>query len=358
MTAIGIFESRTCQDLVLATLKTQGFDVSEMDHLDLAKMTEAMVDRNGLVKIEVVSPDSKFSKAAATAYQQAFEDIAQNLTLNVSRKNRALIEKRLNLMKAKADKLERDALVMLAEPSSIDIASVRSTLIDFEKQLLEVNQRRSGVEAKLKSIIINLGKIYDSEVKSPGLSTDASKGSLVSALLERHLNFEDARKAFQPGTPELARAERDYVTASNIVKSLAKNRQALAAAGIDPQTVESVADYAGVRAIEKELKQQISQLRRRATASSKGTSTVDGLQAELHQTRATITQLDSEYQLALIAEARDPSRFEVLDQPVADPKPVFPRRILIAGFAGLLVALFFATKAALRVIRRQEAEVA
>jgi len=355
-TAIGIFTSRTCRELVRQELAKQGYNIEDLPEKRLGEMTDAKLDRNGMVRLEVDSEKPELSQAIVKAYQRAFESIAQRLTLNVSKRNRLLIEQRLRKLNERGDQLEREALEAVAKPNAIDLDLAKEALTEAEKQRIETGQKRAGVEAKLRSLMVNLGRIYDSESKQPGLNGTATS-PLIAALEQRRLAFEDARKAFQPGSAELERAERDYVTASRLIGGLAKNKQALAAAGIDPQSVDAVSDYAGLRAAERELARQIANLKKRATASASDTHTVDGLKAELLQTRKTISQLDSEYQLALIAEARDPSRFEVLDAPEADPRSVFPRRLLIAGLAAALVFALLAGRTAMRAIKRQEAEM-
>jgi len=355
-TAIGIFGSRTCRTLVREDLQRQGIDVSDLTEKRLDEMTDVKMDRNGMIRLEVDTPKPELSQTIVRSYQKAFEAIAQKLTLNVSKRNRVLIEERLTKLNARADKLERLALEAVARPNVIDLDLAKEALTEAEKQRIEASQKRAGIEAKLRSMMVSLGRIYDSEIKQPGINGTSTE-PLIAALEERRLAFEDARKAFMPGSAELERAERDYVTASKLIGGLAKNKQALAAAGIDPQSVEAVSDYAGMRAAERELANQISDLKRRATHSALDKDTVDGLKADLLQTRKNISQLDSEYQLALIAEARDPSRFEVLDEPEVDPRSVFPRRLLIAGLAAALVFAVLAGRFAMQAIRRQESAV-
>lgn len=356
-TAIGIFSSRTCRALVRQDLVKQGYSADELTDKAVNEMTEAKLDRNGMVRLEVDSRDPKLSRAMVTAYQKAFESIAQKLTLNVSHRNRVLIEQRLKTLNERADQLDRQTLEAVANPNSIDLDLAKDTLLEAEKQVIEASQKRAGVEAKLRSMVITLGRYYDAQSKQPSIGPSDNKSPLVEALEKRRLAFEDARKAFQPGSAEFQNAERDYVTASKLLQGLAKDRQALASAGIDPQSVEAVSDYAAMRAAERELTRQIGKLKQRANSSAANPYTIDGLKAELAQTRKTISQLDSEYQLALIAEARDPSRFEVLDQPVTDYRPVFPRRLLIAALAAALVFALLAGRLAMRAIRRQEASL-
>ncbi|MBC8063740.1 MAG: hypothetical protein H7Y17_02845 [Chlorobia bacterium] len=356
-TAVGIFASRTCRDMVREDLRKQGRDVSDLTPKELASITDTKLDRSGMVRLEVVTEKPELSQAIVKAYQKAFEAIAQKLTLNVSQRNRLLLEERLEVLNARAKVLQRQALEAVAKPNAIDLELANSALWEAEKMRIETSQKRAEVEAKLKSLIVALGRIYDTNTKQPGINA-AGVSPILTALEDRRLAFEDARRAFQPGSAEFELAEKNYLTASNLARDLAKDKKALASAGIDPQSIEAVSDYAGLLAAEKDLEKQIANLRRRAVHSAGDVTTIDGLKADLAQTRKTIAQLDSEYQLALIAEARDPSRFEVLDEPIVDPKSVFPRRLLIAGLAGALIFALIAGRIALRTIRRQEKEVA
>jgi uncharacterized protein involved in exopolysaccharide biosynthesis len=355
-TAVGIFGSRTCREMVLSELRAKGQDVSNLTEKELAEITDTKLDRNGMVRLAVVTEKPEFSEAIASCYQSAFEKIAQKLTLNVSKRNRLLIEERLKSLNDKARLLERQSLEAIAKPNAIDLELANSALLEAEKMRIETSQKRAGVQAKLKSLIVALGQIYDSNTRQPGINS-SEISPILTALEDRRLAFEDARKAFQRGSAEYERAEKDYVTASNLARDLAKDKKALAAAGIDPQSIEAVSDYAGLRAAEKSLSNQITELKRRAKFSAADVTTIDGLKADLLQTRKTIAQLDSEYQLALIAEARDPSRFEVLDEPIVDKKSVFPRRLLIAALAGALVFVVITGRIALRAIKRQEKEL-
>lgn len=354
-TAIGILSSRACRQRVIELTTAEGVSSPVLNDKDLDDATDARLDRNGLLRLSVTTESPEVAQKIVQSYQTAFEEIAQNLTLNVSKKNRQLIEARLKKLKNDADTTSRELLTALSRPGAVNAELAKSSIEETERQLIAARQLRAATKAKVRGLMESLIKFYDSGevVSNPG---DTNASPLMTALQNRQLEFEDTRKAFMPSSPEYQRSEEVYLNASKLVRQLANRKAELAKAGIDPQTIVAASDYSAQLAAERELEKQLSATRRRAKKTATDETTIDGLTARSEQLNKTIAQLESEYQLAVIAEARDPSRFEILDKPEIDLKPVFPRRILIAALAFAIAFAALGIRNGLAWVRKQEAE--
>jgi uncharacterized protein involved in exopolysaccharide biosynthesis len=278
-----------------------------------------------------------------------------DLSVNVSTKNREFIETRVTESQRKVQDLE-DSLIATMQ------SAPQSDYDEFEKQYLatlvlltQAQVDASRAEKKVESLQSDYDRIFNAAGStSPGdvlaistLSTNLT--SLTDELERRRLAFADAMKQYTKDSPEYKQAFDMLQNAEHMSKRIVQSGKDLTKEGVAPQLADAKSDAVGLQHAAKEF-QRIFLEKFEGPAKTAPTeyAKVERLKREFEASLDGYTSLEADLEMAKIAEARDPSRFEVVDYPYPDPTPVAPRRVLISGAVFLISMGLFSLPLLLR----------
>lgn len=345
-TAVGILTSKTCLSEVVERLNlNRRWDLSEAKALKrLRGSLSAAVDKNGFLSVEVTGESPALCVEILNALYAHLETRAEELTVNVSRRNREFIEGRVREAEEKADQLQTELVSQLSESDRIGYDRIQEAIGEFRAKIQESKVQEAAAKASLAAAESNL-RLYIRESRTmPGAllamnQVNSSLDMLARDILNRRQALEETLARFTTQSAEYKFAQRSLKALEGFAQKVLDVQDSALDRGITPQ-------FAGAKAELKVLSTRISEYNKLLDAFERQVAVSAAGQAKLERTRkefdahmAGLASLKTELELAKIAEARDPSRFEVVDPPTEDPEPVGPRRVLIAGVVFLL-ALF------------------
>jgi hypothetical protein len=342
-TAIGILTSNTCYRDVIKRLKLK--ELWKVDDVKALKTVSDAVnvrtDKNNFLRIEATAGSPKLAKNMVEALYTHLESRAQDLTFNLSAKNRKIIEQSLKDVETRTQ-LAQDGLVASLSRSGVTtLDTVEKAYGEARARLDQAQLDEVKAEVQLRQIELNLRASLGG---TPGLdaleavsNSGVENGSkalsdLASQLVERRTALADATKRFQSDTPEYRDAQNAASNAEKAVADYMASQKENLAKGISPQLIRAKAELSALKQVSKS-NQRLLDSYGRSLQSVPSTEDARRRYEGLLELRK---YLGSELEIAKIAEMRDPSRFEIVDPPVENEEAVSPRRTLIAGALFLL----------------------
>jgi capsular polysaccharide biosynthesis protein len=353
-TASGLIKStrslrNTVQELGLA----QRFGKSEIDaRKSLADMITVDLDRSGFLRITAQADDPEVAKNIVNSLGRNLNRMSKSLSMNVSSKNREFIEERLE-ERRRLVALRREELSRLLSNSPVnDPANFEKAYIDTVQRVAKFRIDKAAAESRLNEIEGKLASIIGKPAKDARLesslqslaSTEAARpyeqslNALANEIQQRRLELQDSIAEFTDANPIVPIRQRRFTTAVQVGENLLRDaRQQIQKGqfgGLIMARAELRAFEVSIDASEGDLdvltKQIVDTQQRFVTVKEKSKAfefEIEGIEL-----------LETELEVAKIAEVRDPSTFLVVDEAEADPEPVAPRKALNAAIA-FLVAL-------------------
>ncbi|MCW5939066.1 MAG: hypothetical protein KF884_04000 [Fimbriimonadaceae bacterium] len=349
--ATGIIQSRAAhRDVVRKLDLEKRWNMSEADAISAVRESVSIrLDKSNLVRVEVTA---RSPEEAVAINKQLFAHLlkrSDELTINVSSRIRQsietaivgnekrLIEKRTRLqrilLETPVGKVEDETRAFITarekyDEAKIESESAREKLAAAERESRIVLSQPDGAQALegMASPLANARPVGE-----------AGYRNLAQELQKRRLALLDAAAKFQPDTPEYRAAKRDSDNAEKLAREAVNaEKQALdrsASPGLAAAKVELSALLKVVSATGKLLEQYRSQVQ--------SAPLVNEALADYQALIDVKSMLTRELEKAKLNESSDPSRFQQVDVPEADSRPVSPRPGINAllVFAAVLVIL-------------------
>jgi uncharacterized protein involved in exopolysaccharide biosynthesis len=368
-TASGILTSRTCLaetvdklDLGKLWNKTRSKAIRELED-----RVDVRVEKTGFLRITVSAESPALAVRILQTMHAHLKRRSEELTLNVARRNREFIEDRLAIARREVEQ-ERERLSRGGAISpTADISAIAKVYWESvgrldeakaqERQVatllveLEANLRRTLAAARgAGSDAVVLGELGAAEVTR----TNTVLGELAGKLQEARMSLSDASTKFARTSAEYREIERRLGSVQRYADRVIADQERAINDGTSPQLSRTRAQLEALRASIRASEKNLSEF-------SKDLSRVPGEYAAGEDARARFAAalerrslLEAEVEFARIAEARDPSRFEIVDAPMENPDPVGPRKALFAGLAFIVAFALMISPFVARKVREAE----
>lgn len=312
--------------------------------LRVKKYLSADVDESGnILNISYLDSDQDLATKIVKAVGQILDAKSKDLSLNIGRSNRLFIGERLNAAKAKLAKSATALEGAAKNGTDVTAETLFKTYLDQKTTLTATQASYAGLSAKLDSITKGLKDYYaaggpELMASSPGVTTANGELAAISSQLgQRKIQLEDALSKYQNGTGEVKNAERDYNTAHSLAVKVNSRLLAGVVGKYDPALVDVYGQKLALAATLQKYQEATDQLYEKLMEAPASSVQFQTKMADFKRSEEEVSSLSSQFELAKIAEQRDPSRFEVLDSAHVDPSYVFPHKGLIAGTVFILV---------------------
>lgn len=346
-TALGLVSSRTCR---LDVAKRLGLDKHWGTTLSnaagqLESMIVPSVDKSGFLQVRVNGESPVFCRRVADAVYAHLGRRSSELTLNVSAKNRRFVEERRNLALKRVADLRGQLVSIMQSNRDSDPEQVVKQYERFRQDLADARVRLAASEARFASLSQDYkGALGEVRTNSSSIvlmgSLNAKLTQLTDELQGRRLRLEDARRRFSNSAPEVRRAREELESAEKVAKSVFSGSSSSGTtAGMSPELMAAKGEVAAMRQSVDESEQSLKNYERTAARSPEQYARVRMAKEEFEQALTQVGTLSKELETARIAESRDPSRFEVIDQPFEDPIPISPKKSLFAAVVIVLALL-------------------
>ena len=345
-TATGLLTSQTAmRDVVKHMNFTQEWNLSELRAVERLKgRVSTRVDKNGFLVIEAQGDSPEQAVQIIQALQKHLEKRAKELTINVSAKNREFIEKRMKDAESQIGEAQRKLVETMAQSKMANFAEVQNTYLDFRKKLEESRIAADSAQASITEterqfqlLAARSHEYPQNLVALKGL--DAGLDDLIRTIQQRRMELQDVQAKFTKQSPEFRDAQRNVRSAESVAQTMLSAQANAAKSGATPQVAKARAELAGLRTTATRFDSLLSRFESDARKSPAQFAAVERAKQEFTQLLEGAGLLRTELEMARIAEARDPSRFEVVDEAFENPEPVYPRRVLLSVFAMMVAGI-------------------
>lgn len=349
ITAANLLDSFECRRAVVKQLGLQEeWGLSEIEAAESLRFaTTVRTDQPGFLRLEVTNKDASLAQKIAQSYLEQLDILSKKLSLNVSRRNRDFVEAQVKAAREQVRILDAELVAVLADGSVSDPSKLVSEYLGAKSRLRDAEVLSNSLNAKLTATRNSLIQLYSEGGAFPTVSLLLP--NLSEQIDERRLKLSDAKTNFQPGTPEVEQAMIDVRAVESLGAGIVNERKSAISKGYDPAIASLTAEKLAADSAAAEIRRQIASLQAEMELTPVSFVRLERTRRELRIAEQNLESLEAEYQTALIAESRDPARFEVLDRPFVDDRPVAPRKVLLAGSAfvialGLQVLLLLVGK--------------
>ncbi len=324
------------------------------------RLTIDIDPQNGFLVVGVDDQDPTFAQKVLLALDSELNRRTDEITINVSRKNRQFIEQRLAKAEREAD-LEQSRVAgrsgsgLWANPDLL-----QKTYFDARTQQQVSRVALQAAEAQYRAAVNQARTMLATQGTSAGVlvalhSVNENLQELSTQLQRRQLELADARKVYRSDSREYRNAVEQLATTQRVANEVIDREDANAIKGALPSLSEVARNLDGFRVsvslynaylneLEQEMRKAVVQSSDQKRAESRYTASLD-----------LASNLRAELETARIAEERDPARYETIDAPGRDGERVFPKRSLIAAGIFLLTLFVQLLPVLLRAFAGEEA---
>ncbi len=347
-TAMGILESYACREKVVERAGLEStWGLSKPQAVEkLAERTSVGLDRHGFVRIEMSLESAATAATIVSAYLEVLAETGDRLSLNVSQKNREFIEQKVVAERRAVETLEKQLVQDLAQLSTGGIEGLSELYIQTRGKLADAEVGAAAARTQMREVDTTLQKLYAQARRDPAaLSMIEDLGGQIKL---RRLALEDAEAKFVRTSAEVKTQKETVQSAERVAQSLVESKENARQAGTAAEIAALRADWKRLETQASGYAERLRALGERLRREPEKQVAVESLQRQLQMKSANLAKLEAELQLAMIAESRDPSQFEVVDSPRPADRSSYPRRILwaVVAWVGafLLQAGFAAVK--------------
>lgn len=346
--AIAIMNSKNCRQRIVTDLKlAELWDIPERKAVKrLEGMVSLSVDKDGLLALEASDEKPKLTQDVLNAYISTVKKMAQDLSLNVSSRNRKFLEDLVTATRNRINVLNRKLKESIETDPDFPYASSMGDavkgLVDLEQRLIQARVGLQTANAALIEATRKARAVVQTGTELP-MNVDTGR-TLREDLAKLEYEFSVAQVELGPDNPrylmlknQVARAREQYK------REIARESKALDK-GITPEIIKLSAERASFDAQVTGLQRAYDDVKARMDAAPPRKMRRDRIEMELKLMGGRLEYLGSEYVKAQIAEDRDPTTFQILDPPDLAVEPFAPRKgftAAMAGVAGLLVGVAF-----------------
>ncbi len=354
-TATGILLSNTCLRAVMTELNlADRWETSESKALNrLRGSLDVKTDtKTGFLKINAAANDDKLAQQIIVKMLAHLDSRADELSLNVSRRNRQNLEKRVQNSEAEVERIKRKLDEELGRAELTDSTEFDKVMAEaatrYDQAAVELGVARKRYEAvkQLNALVLNPNAKYPQTITALNIvvasaqdataQLSANASNIITELQSRRIELEDAARKYQPTAPEYAEAVKKMNSAEAVARQMIAGQAKESQAGLRPELIQAQVQ---IRALEittqsyKSLLDRYEGMLRKAPARR---STGEILKNEFTTALTKLRNNEVELDFARLAEERDPARYEVVDEPMVEPDPVAPRKLMIAAIFAVL----------------------
>lgn len=346
--ATGILTSSTCYRAVVKDLGLESKWGSNLNRTlkRLDEATNVRTDKNGLLRIEATAESPAMAKQIVESMYKHLRTRANDLTLNVSTRNRQLVERSLADVEKRVAQAQTELTNSTGPVAFAKGEGVQASYLAAKQRLEEARLAEIRAKVELGSIQTALAKSLNQDdsiaLEAVGASSENNPNSqaladLSKRLSERRLALQDASSRFNPNTPEFRTAQREAQNAEKAVADYIASQKKELDSGASPALIRAQAELQALQRVSQANEALLRSYERQVRALPLAADAQTRYEALLDLRKF----LASELEVAKIAEMRDPSRFEIVDPPYENEEAVGPRRVLIAGAAFLVTLALF-----------------
>jgi len=337
-TAFGLLRSRECRLRVTQDLKLEQRWGLSLDKT-LERLAESMnirTDENNFLKCEATVGDPELARDIVDSHYRALVAMSDDLQFNVSKTNREYVAKLLSQKRQEVDRKERNLAEEYVAAGPADRDLLIKNYLETRAKLAAVQVNSKANAASLARIESSLMSLYRQAKTSPGAA--AAVEELAATIQSRLVELSSTKAKFTSASAEVQDAEKALKAAMSVAGTVAGERQRLLKQRVDPAVGQLSGQLAGLSASAQEYVRQLSVLRKELERQPSQMIRIEALQRDLATASKAMAQLETELQTAMIAESRDPAKFELVDKPFLPQDPVFPRKGLFVGVAFIFTA--------------------
>jgi uncharacterized protein involved in exopolysaccharide biosynthesis len=347
-TAIAVMDSNLCRQRVIMKLGlTKLWKLPNHKARKRLGSTVAFgVDKNGLLAMEAAEEDPVLAKKILDAYIETLRQLGDELSLNMSKKNRVFVQERFEATRSQITLLEARLLrVAEGDPDQVMTASPGDAargIVDLEKDRVRAQAFQSAADSSLRLATENARAVVKAGVNLP-IHAELGR-TLREKLAGLEYEFSLAKAELGPDNPRYRLLQNQVQSAREQVRrEIGRENRALDI-GIAPEIVKLSAEKASYDAQVDGLNRAIEAMKARLASVPARQMSKERISQELNGQRELLNWLAMELQKAEIAEQRDATTFQPIDSPEVPDEPFAPRRLFaagMAGVAGLLVGIAF-----------------
>ena len=361
-TATGILTSQTClREVISKHGLTKKWDLPIEKALGkLRGRVNASVDKNGFLifQLEADSPDE--ATVQIKTFMGHLDRRAEELSLNVSRRNRQIIESRVSVREQQLEGLQNEMVEVMRGALVTNLPEVQRIYLETRQELTIARIREASAQAQLNSIERSLSSIYAQAAFPANLAAveavNASLTKLTEEIQTRRLTLEEVGNNFKRESPEYRTAVSAVKNAETIASRVLDSASTAVQKGLTPELAHAKAELAALRSTSGLYDKSLASFEKELAESPAKYATVERARSEFQAALVALSTLRGELELSRIAEVRDPSRYELVDSPFPDREAVSPRRALMAGAVFLLAFAFQIVPFVMRRLREEESD--
>lgn len=338
----GILESARTIDFV-----SKGTGLSRLDVKRMSKVLDQAMENT--ISVSASSRDPELAQRVVALHLQAMEAINHDLNLPQAENDVEVITDRIEAQSQKIASLESDLLVFQAGAVTAPRvtptgAGKDSTIVaspsDWVTSLRQLELQYAKVGSQIEQIHKWNAKIASEGGELPTPFAGAEKWRMALSELEYELRVKEL--SYAPTAPEVKKLrEQIAITKTQLQNELAKHVEATEQGFIDPSSVGGD-QLPGLMAERFALEAQIAAVQRLADLAPGESVELSRLLRGIATHTTILNQLQGQLQLATIQQVRDPNKWEVLDEPYIEDKPLnksYLRNGAMSLLAGFLVSL-------------------
>jgi succinoglycan biosynthesis transport protein ExoP len=320
------------------------------------------VDKNGLLAMQAEDRDPNLAAEILNSYITTLGELAKELSLNVSYRNRIFLESRLNRSRLRLAEIERKMLLsMETDPNPELLASTGKAgeaVIELESERNRARISLEAVEAQLEWQQ-NVIKSLENGAQLPSNSSIARAER--NRVRELESEFAIVKVQYGPDNPRYRTTEGALKAAREQLRLEMERVARAVAKGVAPEVIGLWSQRASLEAQIEGLDRALRQVSQRLSSVPRKQLERERLQREMRFTADMVGILEIETERARIAETRDATAYQVVDTPQPPEEPFWPRKLFtsaLAAVAGFLLGLAFLTYLALRSTSDEGAKAA
>jgi uncharacterized protein involved in exopolysaccharide biosynthesis len=347
-TAIAVLTSRRCEERVCDVLNLpRKWDIPRNKAVKRLEGSVVFnVDKNGLLAMESSEMDRRLAADILNAYIKTLGDLAEELSLNISTRNRKFLENRIGRTRARLQVLEKRYAESSAKESPV---LATSALPEAAKAVIEMEADLVKAKANLDAANGQLAFEQQAAEKVVALGSQFPSHALMGRDQRERVSDLEAQVAmdraqYGPDKPERRRHEEQLkIARAQLQIEIQREGQALAK-GIAPEVVTLNALKASAEAQVEGLSRALDEVKSRFDGLPMRVLQRERLLQEIKVMREIVAFQEAEAERARIAEARDATTFQVIDPPDVADEHFAPRKAftsVLAAVAGLLIGVAF-----------------
>jgi uncharacterized protein involved in exopolysaccharide biosynthesis len=338
----GILESARTIDFVAKDAGLSRLDVRQMSKV----LDQAM---ENTITVSASSRNPELAKKVVELHLQAMDRINEDLNLpqaqnDVEVINAQIAEERKAIAENEAALLKFQATAVTAPSVTPTGTGKDSTLVASPSQWVsaqrELELQYARVESEISQIQKWSTKVAEDGKTLPTPFTGAEKWR--TALIDLEYQLRIAELSYAPTSPEVKKLrEQISITRAQMEAELANQVKATQEGLVDQSSV-SGQRLPGLIAERVALEAQIRAVERLADLAPAESVELSRLLRSIATHTTILNQLQAQLQLATIQKARDPNKWEVLDAPYVEDRPLnksFVRNGALSLFLGSLAAM-------------------